>query len=181
MLQKKLVNFLLTLVVLVYIVFEELIWERFATPIIRYFNSLKILSKLEEILQKFPSWVIMILFLLMFVPVELLGVYAGKLFLEGKFIHGTLIYAGKIPIAAFTFWLFRVSKEKLLEFRWFEKSYLWIMNIIEKIKSSEIYHNIKAKSTAIKVYVKTRFFQDKSTVKKKIQVIYRRLKALLKM
>ncbi len=179
--QKKLINFLLTLAVLVYILFEELIWERFATPIINYFNSLKILSSLEDVLQKFPSWLIMILFLLMFVPVELLGIYAGKLFLEGKVIHGALIYAGKIPIAAFTFWLFRVSKEKLLEFGWFEKSYLWIMAWIEKIKTSEIYHNIKAKSIAIKAYVKTTFFQDKSVVKKKIQVIYRRLKALLKM
>ncbi len=106
--------------------------------------------------------------------------YAGKLFLEGKVLHGALIYAGKIPIAAFTFWLFRVSKSQLLEFAWFEKSYLWTMALIEKLKSSEVYINIKAKATEIKSYLKTTFFRDKSVIKKKIAVIYRRLKVLWK-
>jgi len=112
--------------------------------------------------------------------VELQGLYAGALFLEGKVIHGAMLYAGKIPIAAFTFWLFRVSKEKLMEFGWFENSYLWVMGMIEKIKQSKVYINTKKKSLQIKSYVKETFFKDKSIVKKKVQTIYKKLKDLLK-
>jgi hypothetical protein len=180
MVQKKLLNFLLTIVVLLYIVFEELIWERFAQPIINYINSLKILKKLELSLQYVNSKLILTIFLAMFVVVEFLGLYAGALFLEGKVVHGALLYAGKIPIAAFTFWLFRVTKHKLMEFRWFEKSYLYTMKIIDKIKECDIYKSIKYKTTALKSYLKEKFFKDKSTIKRKIQIIYKRLKELLR-
>jgi len=179
-LQKKIINFFLTIGVLVYILFEELIWERFAQPIINYINSLKVLKKLENYLQTVNSKVILVVFIVLFVIVELQGLYAGALFLEGKVIHGAMLYAGKIPIAAFTFWLFRVTKEKLMEFGWFENSYLWVMGVIEKIKQSKVYINIKKKSLQIKSYVKETFFKDKSIVKKKVQTIYRKLKELLK-
>ncbi len=181
MLQKKLLNLLLTLGVLVYIVFEELIWERFALPIINYINALKVLKRLEVYLQTVNSKLILVIFVLLFVLVEFQGLYAGALFLEGKVLHGALLYAGKIPIAAFTFWLFRVTKPKLMEFAWFEKSYLWMMGIIEKIKASEVYRNIKARTTKIKAFVKAQFFKDKSAIKRKVQTIYKRLKALFKM
>ncbi len=180
MLQKKLINFLLTLVVLVYIVFEELIWERFAQPVINYISSLKILKRLEAYLQTVNSKFILVLFVMMFVLVEAQGLYAGVLFIEGKVVEGVLLYAGKIPIAAFTFWLFRVTKHKLMEFGWFEKSYLWLMGVIDKIKASEVYINIKKKSIMIKSYIKEQFFKDKSLLKEKVQTIYAKLKALLK-
>jgi len=180
MLQKKIINFFLTLVVLLYIVFEELIWERFAQPIINYINSLKILKRLEVYLQTVNSKFILVIFIMMFVIVEAQGLYAGVLFLEGKVVQGALLYAGKIPIAAFTFWIFRVTKHKLMEFGWFEKSYLWIMGVIDKIKASDVYINIKKKSIMIKAYVKEQFFKDKSFLKKKVQTIYAKLKALLK-
>jgi hypothetical protein len=179
MVQKKLLNFLLTIVVLLYIVFEELIWERFAQPIITYINRLKILKKLEVSLQYVNSRLILAIFLGMFVAVEFLGLYAGALFLEGKMIHGALLYATKIPIAAFTFWLFRVTKHKLMEFAWFEKSYLYMIRIIDKIKECDIYKSIKLKTMALKTYLKEKFFKDKSIIKRKIQIIYKRLKELL--
>ncbi len=178
MIKNKLVHYLLTFVVLIYIVFEELIWERFAQPLIRYFNSLKILSKLEKTLLKVNSKVILVIFVAMFVSVEFLGVYAGTLFVQGKILHGALLYAGKIPIAAFTFWLFRVSRKKLLEFGWFKTIYYFIIGMIEKITHSEIYTNIKAKSAKIKAYIKSNFFQEEGLIKRKIAVIYKTLKKL---
>jgi len=180
MLKRKLLNFLLTLVVLLYIVFEELIWERFAQPIINYIDSLKILKKLEVYLQTVNSKLILVIFIVMFVIVEFQGLYAGALLIEGKVLEGALLYAGKIPVAAFTFWLFRVTKHKLMEFGWFEKSYLWMMSVIDKIKSSDVYKKIKAKTAQIKVYVKETYFKDKGLLKKKIQTIYTKLREILK-
>ena len=177
---KKLSNVLLTVLVLVYIVFEELIWERFAQPIIDYIKELKVLKKLEVYLQKVNSKIILVVFLSMFVIVEFQGIYAGALFLEGKILHGALLYAGKIPIAAFTFWLFGATKEKLLEFGWFKKSYHFIVGLIEIITHSKVYINIKQKTANIKAYIKNLLSQDKSVIKRKIAVIYKKLKELLK-
>jgi hypothetical protein len=177
---KKLENLLLTVVILVYIIFEELIWERFAQPIIDYIKELRILKKLEIYLQGVNSKIILVVFLSMFVIVEFQGIYAGALFLEGKILHGTLLYAGKIPIAAFTFWLFGVSKEKLLEFGWFKKSYYFIVGLIDIITHSKVYINIKQKTAKIKAYTKETFFQGKGVWQRKIKVIYAKLKALLK-
>ena len=177
---KKLSNILLTIIVLVYIVFEELVWERFAQPIIDYIKELKILKKLEVYLQGVNSKIILVVFLSMFVLVEFQGIYAGALFLEGKVLHGALLYAGKIPIAAFTFWLFGATKEKLLEFNWFKKSYLFMIGLIDIITHSKVYMNIKKKTAPIKAYVRNLLSQDKSVIKRKIAAIYKKLKDLLK-
>lgn len=183
MLQRKLFNFFLTFVVLTYIIFEELVWERFARPIINYINSLKILKRLEAYLQGVNSKVILVLFLVLFVIVEFQGLYAGVLFVEGKVLTGVILYASKIPIAAFTFWLFRVTKDKLMAFAWFAKSYRWMMHLIEKIKASEVYLNIKKRTIMIKASlgeVRSTLFKEKSLIKRKIQVIYRKLKDVLR-
>jgi hypothetical protein len=178
-LQRKIINFFLTIVVLVYILFEELVWERFAEPLIAYINRLEILSRLERILQDVNSKLILVIFVLMFVAVEFQGIYAGALFLKGEILYGALLYAGKIPIAAFTFWLFRVTKHKLLEFGWFARAYHWLMGVIEKIKESGVYHDVKKRTAKIKAYVKTNFFQDKGVIKRKVKLIYKKIKELL--
>ena len=106
MLRKKLINFFLSIVVLVYILFEELVWERFAEPIINYINNLKVLSRLEVYLQTLNSKFILAVFIILFVIVEFQGLYAGVLFMDGRLLHGALIYAGKIPVAALPFGFF---------------------------------------------------------------------------
>ena len=174
--QKRALNFVLTILVLVFILFEELVWDRFATPIIRYISDLKILKKLEIYLQKVDSKILLVVFVVIFVVVEFLGLYAGSLFLSGKPLHGALIYAGKIPIAAFTFWLFGATKSKLLEFEWFKKSYYFLIGVLDRIKNSSIYLSIKKRSADIKRYVKENILNKKGTIKTKIKAIYKKLR-----
>jgi hypothetical protein len=82
--------------------------------------------------------------------------YALQLIGTGKVAAGTMLYAGKIPVAAFTFWLFRISKEKLMTFGWFKRSYELILLIIEKIKFSAVYHRIAARLKQVKAWLKIR-------------------------
>jgi hypothetical protein len=176
MIQKRVLNFVLTILVLVFIIFEELVWDRFATPIINYISKLKILKKLEIYLQKMDSKILLVTFVVIFALVEFLGLYAGSLFLSGKPLHGALIYAAKIPIAAFTFWMFGATKSKLLEFNWFKKSYYFTVGVIDKIKKSKIYLSIKDRSTKIKEYIKNNILNKKTTIKDRIKAIYRKFK-----
>jgi hypothetical protein len=180
MLKRRVVNFFLTIAVLLYILFEELVWERFAEPIVKYINSLKILSKLERYLQKINARLILGIFVTLFGAVEFLGIYAGAKFLEGEVVKGALIYAAKIPIAAWTFWLFRVTKDRLLEFEWFKKSYIFMTDIIRKITKSEIYTDVKVKSKKIKEYLKSKILQDRSSIKRRVKFIYTRLKEIFR-
>jgi hypothetical protein len=176
MIQKRVLNFVLTILVLVFIIFEELVWDRFATPIINYISELKLLKRLEIYLQKVDSKIILVVFIVIFALVESLGLYAGALFLSGKPLHGAVIYAFKIPVAAFTFWMFGATKSKLLEFNWFKKSYYFTVGVIDKIKNSQIYLSIKDRSAKIKKYVKNNILNKKGTIKDRIKAIYRKFK-----
>lgn len=169
-----------TLLVLGYIFYEELVWERFALPIVHYVQSFKLLKRLEVMLKDVNGKVILVSFVLLFVLVELQGIYAGVLLLEGKVILWALIYAGKIPIAAFTFWLFRVTKPKLMAFPWFVKTYDFLMHAIEWMKSTETYKAIQTKSVEIRSYIKKNYMSEDDSTKVKFQRIYRRLKIRLK-
>ncbi len=174
--KRKILNFFLTLFVLSYIIFEELIWERIAEPFIGYLRRLKILKNIEYWIEKIDARVILILFLILFVKVELLGIYAGMLFVQGKMIAGLMLYLTKIPIAAFTFWLFGVSKPKLLKFRWFATLYNYIMKIIDRIKHSNTYKIIKQRVQKIKIYIKGNLFSKKGFLLKKIALLYKKFK-----
>lgn len=173
-------HYLFVILVLGYIFYEELVWERFAQPIVRYVQSLKLLQKLEILLQKVNGGVILIAFVVLFVIVELQGFYAGILLLQGKVLLWLIIYAGKIPIAAFTFWLFRVTKPKLMAFAWFEKAYNFVMRWIDWVKATDTYKNIKTKAGEIKSYIKKNYMREGDSTKKKFKRIHTRLKTRLK-
>ncbi len=48
----KVLYYLLTIIIIGYIVFEELVWERFAQPIFRFISSLKILLQAKGLFAK---------------------------------------------------------------------------------------------------------------------------------
>jgi len=176
----KLIHYILSFFVLIYILYEELIWERLAQPIFRYIQSLKLLQKLEHYLKNVHGLVILIAFIILFAITELQGIYAGVLLLKGKPILWLLLYAGKIPIAAFTFWLFRVSKPKLMAFPWFKKAYDLLMRGIDWIKHTETYIEIKTRAANLKKYFKKNYLREGDSSKQKIKRIYRRLKIRIK-
>ena len=168
---KKILNIFLIVLVFIYIIFEELIWEKFAKPIINLISSLQLFTKLIPKILALNSYFILIFFI---------GVYAGVLFLSGHIFTATFIYILKIPVAAFIFWFFNIVKPKLLEFKWFELIYNLLISAIYKIKHSSIYLMIKDKSLNIKRAIKENFFSTRSKLKYKLIHIYKLLKFKIK-
>jgi len=111
---KKILNIFLTIFVFSYIIFEELIWERLAKPIFSYISTLELFRDLEPKILALNSYIILFIFLIPFVIVELLGIYAGILFISGNILFGIVLYLSKIPIAVVIFWFFNIAKDKLL-------------------------------------------------------------------
>ena len=173
---KKIINIFLTFLVFIYIIFEELIWDRLAKPIFSYISDLELFRNLEPKILSLNSYLILFIFLIPFIIVELLGVYAGILFVSGKILFGILLYLSKIPIAVVIFWFFNITKDRLLQFRWLNFIYKNLILIIDKIKNSKIYLMIQDKTSMIKDEIKKRFFISKIGFKENIIEIYKLLK-----
>ncbi len=176
------------LLVFLFIVFEEFIWEGIAVPVGEYLRSLRLLQALEHVVRRMNRYLILVLFVLLFGGVELAGVTAGVLVVQGMVLSGLLLYGLKIPIAAFTFWLFGVSREKLLSFPWFHWTYERILTLFDWFKATDVYrHSMRALRN-----VKTRFrrlwsklegiFPQKegSSLLRRLQALYRRIRERLR-
>ena len=145
--------------VFTYIVFEEVIWETLARPIYYKIQSLKILQKLQQIIDRLNNYTRLLIFITLILTVESMGVTAGLAFLRGKIILGGVLYSFKIPLAGFTLWFFRISKDNFLNFKWFSFIYYKVINITEWLKSTDIYISFMK----LILEFKKRFFSTKSS------------------
>jgi len=184
--RRKAVLSLQFVVVLVYIIFEELIWESISRPIYEFIHSLRILQRVEVLLHSVNAYAILILFVAMFASVESLGIYAGLLFVSGKVWHALVLYFAKIPVAAFTFWLFRVTEDKLMQFGWFRWLYGLVMRLIKWLKSTDIYIAVLGKVKVLKSrikdfkrYFKEKYFSKESRFVQRIKSMYMEIKKVL--
>jgi hypothetical protein len=178
----KLISLFQLIIVMIYIVFEELIWEGIAYPIYTYVHSLKILQKVEAKLHGVNRYIILVIFVVMLVAVEAFGLYAGYLFVSGQVILGLSIYLSKIPIAAFTFWMFRVTEDKLMKFGWFKWIYDLVIRVIDWLKSLDIYISTMARLKTIKGKIRAfriKHFSKESPFVGKIKRLYRSIKTSL--
>jgi len=178
----KLISLFQLILVLIYIIFEELIWEGIAHPIYAYVHSLKILQKVEASLHGVNRYVILVIFVVMLLSVEAFGLYAGYLFVSGQVALGLSIYLAKIPIAAFTFWMFRVTEDKLMKFGWFKWIYDLIVKFIDWLKSLDIYISTMVRLKAVKEKIKAfriKYFSKEGPFVTKIKHLYKTIKTSL--
>jgi len=171
------------ILVFLFILFEEIIWEGIAKPIQNKIESWHVTQKLEQSIVHTNRYLLLLIFTIILLVVEGAGIFAGVLFVNGQILFGLLLYITKIPIAAFTFWLFKVSKDKLLSFGWFAWLYKKIMNGLERLKNLDIYkstiammlnfkNNIKKNWKAIK----ERYFSKESSFTRELKSFYEYMK-----
>ena len=179
----RLMSLLQLLLVITYIIFEELIWEGIAKPIYEAIHALKILQKIEVKLEMVNPSVILVIFVVLLTIVEAFGIYAGMLFVSGQVLLGLVLYISKIPIAAFTFWLFRVTEEKLMQFGWFKWLYDLIMKAIDWLKSREIHQKMMERLVQVKMSIKAlkeKYFAGESSFIVKMKQLYKTVKSSLR-
>ncbi len=167
------------ILVFLFILFEEIIWDGLAEPIYRKIESLRITQRVEKLLQGFNSHILLVLFMVLLLGVEGAGLLAGFFFVKGYILFGLLLYIAKIPIAGFTFWVFKVSKKKLLRFGWFNWAYEKLMAGIEWLKETEIYQTSREKMTMLKrrfFEFKQKYFSKESRFITEIKSFYRYIK-----
>ena len=183
----KFISLLQLILVIIFIIFEELIWEGIAKPIYNAIHSLNVLQKIEYKLKNTNPSIVLFIFMLLLVLVEAAGIYAGILFVSGQVFLGLVLYISKIPIAAFTFWLFRVTEDKLMHFVWFKYIYEKIMQAIEWLKSREMYIKTRENLKVLKIHfkekikvLKSKYFANQNPFLTKVKNLYATIKATLK-
>ena len=147
--------FIESLLILTYILFEELVWERFARPVTRLVSKV-FKERAVLIVQKSNRHVILGLFLFLLLLAEALGVAAGAILIYGYVATGVALYLLKILFAGIAFWFLGVAKEKLFSIYAFKKSYDLVMRIKKAIENSAYYKSVKAKIAALKRKIEER-------------------------
>lgn len=140
--------------VIAFIFFEEIVWEYIAIPIGNKLKSLKILEGVQAKIETKTAYQTLGIFLVLLVIVELAGIYAGILLVQGFAIAAIILYASKLPLAGLTFWIFSFSKVKLLSIDWFKTLYDLVMRLFDWIKSTRIYRKVRYSIRNIKRYIK---------------------------
>ena len=154
---QKLLFYIQATLVLIFLIFEELVWERFAEPIYRYIKYLKPFEKLENILKNTNRYVVLTLFIISLVIGEGLGLLTPIIALKGYPVLAVVVYIGKLLIAAFAFWVFGTQKKTLLSFKWIAYSYEKIMLAVNWIKSTEVYKSVLSTVKRVKIYLKVKY------------------------
>ena len=169
--------------VFLFILFEEIIWEGIAKPIYDKFESLHIVQKVEMKIKQTNNYVVLAVFTILLLAVEGAGVLAGLFFVQGHILLGLILYITKIPIAAFVFWLFKISKEKLLSFAWFKWSYEKLIAGINWLKEREIYKEMMAYMAKTKAQIKSlwrtikaKYFSKKGSFMEELKSFYHYIK-----
>jgi len=171
------------LLVVIFIVFEEVVWEGIAKPIYLFVHELQLLQKIQRKLQSVNRYLLLVIFITLLVGVELAGVTAGIMAVKGMVWSAMLLYGLKIPIAAFTFWLFHVTEKKLLSFEWFRYLYEQTVALFAWIKHREIYQETTALMQRIKTRTKAwteRFKREYLTGDKRLSRRFKRLYRFVK-
>ncbi len=143
-----------SILVVGFIIFEELIWNSFAKPVVQYFKKLKLFESLEKTFSKMSRYYVLAVFMLILVISEVMGFASGIIIINGDLFLGLIIYAFKIPIAAFTFWLFDLTKAKLMTFPWLKSTYDYTMGLIDKLLNSDVHQYLKVRMLVIKQRLK---------------------------
>ena len=180
--QRLLLIFQFVLVFL-FILFEEIIWEGIAKPIYNKIESLHITQKLEVKIQKTHRYIILAVFSTLLLAVEAAGLLAGVFFVQGQMLLGLVLYIAKIPIAAFVFWLFKAGKEKLLSFHWFNWAYKKLMAGLDWLKERESYQRmmrymleLKSKINEKWKIIKEKYFAEEGSFMKELKGFYAYMK-----
>ena len=82
-------------------------------------------------------------------------------------------------MAIFILWFFDITKDKLMQFRWFSYLYKKLIVIIVLIKNSKIYNLVHEKIANIKIYFKEKSLLKANSILNKFINIYKNIRARL--
>lgn len=127
-----------------FLIFEELIWNILAKPVIDCLRKLKFLERFRQLFLDMNRYGVLTIFLVIFALTEYLGILSGFTIMSGEVKTGVIIYLLKVPVAAFSFWLFDLTQPKLMTFSWLASVYSNLMHWKSLLMATATYQSLKA-------------------------------------
>lgn len=160
------------LFIILFILFEQIIWERIALPIGRFIASLKILDSFKALILRQTRYTILAIFLIPLFIAEWMGIRSGVLLVSGNILSAIFLYIAKIPVASITFWIFSFTKDHLLSFDWFKTLFELLIRFINFIKNTAQYKSVIARVNKVKEIIKAKYVEFKVWFKVWFKEVY---------
>ena len=128
---------LLYLLVVVFLIFEE-VWEVLRDFFVwsRYYRL--VIARVNGYCSRQNRYVVLLIYLSLFLPMELLGLASAALMAGGYVVWGVVVYLSKGLIAIPAIDIFVANKEKLLSFSFVRRVY----ELLQRFKQSDIYRSV---------------------------------------
>lgn len=181
---KKILKGLKVFLVLMFIFLEELAWSYFGKKIYDKIISFKITTRFQNwLLEQKNKYFVLMIFLLPFVPDNILTIYLGTAMANGMLFTVIGIYVLKALFSILTIMIFKISKKELVKFFLIKYGYGVLLNLQRK----KYYRNVKKYYQTIKIFFindynnfKRNYLNGESSFKDEIKRIYIDLKITLK-
>jgi len=172
----KIFKYLKILGVVLFIIFEEVLWNNVAVPIYNNIVSLRITHRFREYITSIEK---KYLLLLIFITPVFVDIILSVMFTSAM-AHGLLfaaigIYIIKALVSIIMIIIFQIGKKQLTEFYLIRYSY----GLILKLRRSKTFRRVKIYSTKIKNELnkfKVNYINGDSEITKEINSIYDNLK-----
>ena len=138
--------------VLLFIIFEEIAWNRIGRPAYIKVKSLKIMTRFEYWVTDFENrYVLLLIFIVPFIMMEIMSVLALKALASGAIVICLGLYAIKIFLTVPVVIIFNVSKQQLVSFY----PIRYIFGMILNFKRSYTFRSVKKYIKILKVEFET--------------------------
>jgi hypothetical protein len=118
---------IINILVIFFILFEEILWRKIAEPIFNEIKLLQITQRIKEKLEKVENeYSILILFFIPFIVMELFAYAAGLALINGYILLFVILYLLKGVAMLPMLFVFEIKKEVLLSFTVVAKPYKWL-------------------------------------------------------
>jgi hypothetical protein len=128
------------LVVLLFILFEEIAWKRIGEPVHNIISSLKIMNRFKLYISDIKHrYILLGIFIIPFVLMEITSIYAGASLLSGAIIMGIGLYMIKLFLTIPVVIIFNIGKDILISFWLIKYGY----GMILRFKRSNAFRSVK--------------------------------------
>mgnify|MGYP001118583441 CR=1 FL=1 len=171
-------KYLKVLFVLLFILFEEIVWNRIGEPAYNLVRSLKIMDKFRNWVSQVKNrYLVLIIFIKPFIIMEAMSIVAISYLASGSIMLGLFFYLIKILMTIPVVIIFNSCKEQLISFFIIKYCY----GMILRFKRSTTFKMVKVYTTAIREQVgifRDEYLKGDGSFKEELTKIYKNIKSI---
>lgn len=175
----KITKYLKITSVVLFILFEEIAWNRIGKPAYLKVKSLKIMNRFQEWVSNFENrYILLAIFLTPFIMMEAASIVALKAFATGAIVTGIGLYTIKILLTAPVVIIFNASKKQLVSFYPIRYGFGMILRFKRSSTFRRVNHYIKCIKVEISNFKNDYLDGDETNLLDELKKLYSDIKKI---